>query len=749
MGASAGGVRAGRAFVEIGIKDSFTNGLKAAEKRLKAFGKGISVIGASMAGIGAAGVGAIAGITSVFGDFDAQMASVRAKTNANAEDMAKLRDMAKELGATTKFSASEAAKGMDYLAMAGFNTKQIMAGLPATLNLAAAGGLELGEAADIASDVSSAFGLTADEIGRVADVIATTATSANTDVRMMGETFKFVAPLAKAAGQSIEEVSAAAGILGNSGIKATMAGTDLKNILSRLSLPKVQKGLAAIGVSATDSSGELRPMMDVLRDFDTKTKNMTGPEKLALANKLFGAISAKSAVILASAGDQIDLMRSKMDASSGSAERMAGIMQDSVDGAIVSFKSALESVVIELGEALAPTLRTVIDTGTSLLRSISEFVKNNKILVISFFGVTLAIGAAGVALATVGGLIALTGAVIGGFVTMISAAATVIATVGWPIILLVAAVGLLGAALAGGVVYFFAFTESGRSMVAVLMERFSALWNFVKPVLGAITEALKRGDWAAAAAIAWAGLKTVFWRGAAEIDNVIARLTISMVMLFTKGLAKLAVATGKFTSQFSKAMIKLASGDFLSASAVFSSDNIKKMFSGLTTPGTLSAFDAYAKDQAKKSQAELNALMAQFSVGGSTDANIQNPPEPKANDKAPDVPKPDRPDLKKLMSEAYKEIDAKKTAEEKALKNSLDGLGALNGIPSGKNLAGSDAFGVGSGTGTFSSYAAALITSAGPMDRVAKATEKSKESLERIDKNIENAKKVEQLQFVA
>ncbi len=766
MGASAGGVRAGRAFVEIGIKDSFTNGLKAAEKRLKSFGTGISVIGASMAGIGAAGVGAIAGITSVFGGFDAQMAKVRANTGSSGAELEQLRDLAKQMGANTQFSATQAAEGMNLLATAGLNAKEIMAALPATLSLAAAGGIELGEASDIAANVSGAFGLAADEIGRVADVIATTANVSTTGVLEMGETFKYVAPLAKVAGQSIEEMAAASAILASNGTKGSMAGTDLKGILSKLSTTDVQDQLKALGVSVVDASGKMRPMMDIMRDYGEATKSMKDTERIASAVDLFGEISAKSAIALSNAGSKVDEMRSKMLGAEGAATTMASVMTDNLGGAVVSFKSALESVVIELGEALAPTIRTVIDTSSNLLRVLSGFIKNNKTLVISFFGAAVAIGAVGTAIATVGGLIALTGAIVGGFVTLISAASAVIAALGWPVAILAAVVAVLGAALAAGVVYFFAFTEGGRQMVAALMDRFGALWNYVKPILGAITEALKRGDWAAAAQIAWAGLKAVFWKGAAQIDNIVLQLTVSMVKIFTKGLYKLTIAAQKFTIQFAMAMAKLSVGDFGKAASMLNPTSMGKMLAGMNLSKGLSDFNKYSTEQAKKADAELKALMAR---NAAADAPVETPVVPDE----PSLPAANNADLEKALAEAKAKADGEATKLpdigdggyakmlEEAMKEAGEipeieaidmeaALGKLSDVPSGENVGGNDAFGGQAGAGTFSSYAAALMgTGTGPMDRVARATEKSKETLEKIDRNMDIVAKKDALEFVA
>ena len=217
---SSSAIRAGAAFVELGVRNKMERGLNAASKRLKSFSSGVSGAGMSMAGLGVKIATPFALAAGVFASFDGKMAAVKAITGSTDAQMERLRDTAKSLGASTQFSASQAADAMKFLGMAGYDTEEILPGIPAVLDLAAAGGLELAMAADIASDVSSAFGLAADQIGRVADVMAATATSSNTSVEMMGETFKYLAPLAAAAWQSIEQAAAAVGIVANSGVKA-------------------------------------------------------------------------------------------------------------------------------------------------------------------------------------------------------------------------------------------------------------------------------------------------------------------------------------------------------------------------------------------------------------------------------------------------------------------------------------------------------------------------------------------------
>ncbi|KAA5540273.1 phage tail tape measure protein [Roseiconus nitratireducens] len=347
----------------------------------------LAEVAAGFGGVRVAAVAAAAGVglsIRTFAQFDGAMAQVAAISGATGNQLDSLRDKAKELGSTTQFSASQAAEGMKFLGQAGYSTNEILEGIGPTLSLAAAGALELGQAADIASDVSSAFGLAATDIGRVADVLAVTATSANTNVEMMGETFKYAAPLAKAAGQSLEEMSAAAGLLGNSGIKATVAGTDLKNILEELASSKVSKAFKAMDVTVTDATGNIRPMLDLLNEFGNRTSNLPGAERLELFADLFGR-SAKSAIVLADAGGgAIDELRSKMQSATGTADRMAGIMQNSLAGVGTRIKSALEGLSISMIDGVSKSLSKVGGMITDKLGESTRFFDEHSVMMAEF-----------------------------------------------------------------------------------------------------------------------------------------------------------------------------------------------------------------------------------------------------------------------------------------------------------------------------------------------------------------------------
>ena len=218
-------------------------------------------------------------------EFHSTMSTVEALSGATEEEMAALTAQAKELGATTAFTATQAGEAMSYMGMAGWNAEQMLAGMPGVLSLAAASGEDLGRVSDIVTDSMTAFGLTAADTSRYADILAATATNANTNVSMMGETFKVVAPLAGSLGYDVEDVAIATGILANSGVKASEAGTSLRGILTRLAKPTKESSDAmdALGISLTDDSGRMYTFMEIMEQMRDSFSGLTEEETISCA----------------------------------------------------------------------------------------------------------------------------------------------------------------------------------------------------------------------------------------------------------------------------------------------------------------------------------------------------------------------------------------------------------------------------------------------------------------------------------
>ena len=327
------------------------------------------VMGASMQSIGKAltlGVTAPlvgVGVKSVktASEFEAAMSKVKAISGATGGDFKRLEDIAKKMGATTKFTAIDSAEALKYMGMAGWKTDQMIAGLPPIMNLAAASGENLGIVSDIVTDSLTAFGMKATDAARFSDVLAAAATNSNTNVGLMGETFKYAAPVAGALGYSIEDTAVAVGLMANAGIKGSQAGTALRSAFTRLVKPtkEVNKGLELIGLSADDFRGKsLHETIDILRD---SFKGLDGSQQAEIASMIFGqrAMSGMLGIINASEEDY-NKLTTAIQNSSGSADEMAKIMNDNLHGDLVLLKSAVEGAAIAIGERLRPFIRDVV-----------------------------------------------------------------------------------------------------------------------------------------------------------------------------------------------------------------------------------------------------------------------------------------------------------------------------------------------------------------------------------------------------
>lgn len=330
------------------------------EKRVEGWGKQLKEYRGILTGISAATLGTVGFSVKTAADFEAAMSRVAAVSRASEEDLALLTKTARELGATTVFSASQAAEGMTFLAMAGFDTQQIIAAMPGLLDAAAAAGEDLGRTADIVSNILSGFGLAAEETSRIADVLTATFTSSNTTLASLGETMKLVAPVAAALGLEIEEVAALTAVLGDAGIQGSMAGTALRAILSSLAAPSgaAAKAIAELGIQTTDAAGNMLPITTILAQIAQKTAHMGDAQRAAVFEALAGreAVSALSA-IMAVGSSRIDEYADSLRNSAGISAEVAARQMDNLRGAVAEMRSAIEGAQISIGNAFIPVLR--------------------------------------------------------------------------------------------------------------------------------------------------------------------------------------------------------------------------------------------------------------------------------------------------------------------------------------------------------------------------------------------------------
>ena len=355
--------RLGQTFSEIGPK------IRSIGDSMKSVGRNMSlhVTAPIAAGFGAAVKKSI--------DFDDTMRKVKATSGATGDEFNQLRTKALQMGRDTKFTASESAEAMNYMALAGWDTKDMLKGVGGVMDLAAASGEDLASVSDIVTDNLTAFGMKAKDSTHFADVLAQTSSKANTDVRGLGEAFKYAAPVAGALGYSIEDTSIAIGLMSNAGIKGEKAGTALRTMFTNLSKPtKAMKDeMDKLGISITDSNGEMLPMRDVLDQLRDKMGGLSKDQQAAAASTIFGkeAMSGALAVINASDEDYKKLTKS-IDGSKGASKRMAKEMEGGIGGAMRKMKSAIESLAISLGDALAPMLYKAAKWITSLANKFSN-----------------------------------------------------------------------------------------------------------------------------------------------------------------------------------------------------------------------------------------------------------------------------------------------------------------------------------------------------------------------------------------
>lgn len=360
-------------------------------------GKQISVASAAVTGLGVAAVKTAA-------DFDSAMANVAAISGATGDDLQALRDKAREMGEKTKFSASEAADAMSYMAMAGWKTGDMLSGIEGIMQLAAASGEDLATTSDIVTDALTAFGLTAEDSAHFADILAAASSNANTNVSMMGETFKYCAPVAGALGYSAEDVAEAIGLMGNAGIKSTQAGTALRTMMTKLQgeLKLSGEALGEVTIQTANADGSMRELSDILADCRTAFSKMSESEAAAAAETLVGknAMSGFLALMNSAPGD-IDKLRNAIENCDGSAENMAAIMQDNLNGQLTILKSQLEELAISFGEMLMPVIRKVVTAVQGFVDKLNNMDEAQRKTIITIGLVIAALGPFLVILGTV------------------------------------------------------------------------------------------------------------------------------------------------------------------------------------------------------------------------------------------------------------------------------------------------------------------------------------------------------------
>ena len=440
-----------------------------AGQKMEAVGNSIAGAGKKMMGvttvIGGVGVAAV----KTAADFDSAMSQVAAVSGATGKDFDDLRNKAREMGSKTKFSATEAAEAMNYMAMAGWKTEDMLGGIEGVMNLAAASGEDLATTSDIVTDALTAFGLSAKDSGHFADILAAASSNANTNVSMMGETFKYCAPIAGALGFSAEDTAEAIGLMANAGIKSSQAGTALRTIMNNLAgdVKISGKAIGDVTIATTNADGSMRDLSDILADCRSAFGNLTESEKAQAAESLVGKNAMSGFLALMNAGEgDIEKLSSAIENCDGSAEKMAMTMQDNLAGQLTILKSQLQELAISFGDILMPAIRSIVSKLQGFVDKLNGMDEGTKRTIVT---IALLVASIGPLLIIIGTTISKIGVAMQGFVKLANGVSKLkVAIQGGTGVL-----GKLGAALGGVSAPVLAVV----AVIAVLVAAFVHLWR--------------------------------------------------------------------------------------------------------------------------------------------------------------------------------------------------------------------------------------------------------------------------------
>ena len=434
------------------IATTIGNNLQSAGKSMTSAGSTLTkTVTTPVLGLGTAAV-------KVTSDFESAMSKVSAISGATGGDLDALNKKAQEMGAKTKFSATESAEAFTYMAMAGWKTEDMLSGIDGIMSLAAADGLDLATTSDIVTDALTAFGLSASDSGHFADVLAKASSNANTNVSMLGESFKYAAPVAGALGYSAEDTAIALGLMANAGIKGSQGGTALRGSLTRLIKPTDEAAvlMEQYGLSMTNADGSMKSLGEVMSMLRDKLGGLTEAEQAQVAAQIFGqeAMSGMLAIINASDSDYAKLTDAIYDAD-GAAQQMADTMLDNLSGQLTLLKSALEGLAIQFGEILMPYIKQFVTWLQNLTQKLQELTPEQKEQIVKWAAIAAAIGPVlmvlGKLTSSVGSIITTFGKIPGAIAKAKSAFTAVSAAIGGisaPVVAVVAVIGVLIAAFA-------------------------------------------------------------------------------------------------------------------------------------------------------------------------------------------------------------------------------------------------------------------------------------------------------------
>lgn len=503
-------------------------------QKISATGEKLQSVGNTISGVGTkllpvTGAVAAAGTAAVktAADFESGMSKVAAISGATGSDLDALSDKAREMGAKTKFSASEAASAMEYMAMAGWKTEDMLGGIEGVMNLAAASGEDLATTSDIVTDALTAFGLTASDSGHFADVLAAASSNANTNVSMMGETFKYCAPIAGSLGFSVEDTAEAIGLMANAGIKSTQAGTSLRTIMTNLSSDFTIAGqnIGEVTIATTNADGSMRSLSDILADCRVAFAGLTESEQAAAAESLVGKNAMSGFLSLMNAGEgDINKLSTAIDNCDGTSQRMADTMNNNLEGQLTILKSALEELAISFGELLLPAVKNIVSFLQGFVDILNSMPEGMKQTIVTIALVAAAIGpvliVVGKVISAIGTIMTVVPQIVGVINTVKTAfAALNVTMLANPITLIIAAI----AALVAAFIYLWNTNEEFRQFWIQLWENVKEVaiqcWEAISAFLSQAWEAIKN-----TAVTLWNGIKDFFsglWTGIQGIFTMV------------------------------------------------------------------------------------------------------------------------------------------------------------------------------------------------------------------------------------
>lgn len=483
-------------------------------EKMKTLGDNISGVGTSLTRsvtVPVLALGTAAVKTAA--DFDSAMSQVAAVSGATGDEFNALRDKAREMGEKTKFSATEAAEAMNYMAMAGWKSSDMIEGISGIMNLAAASGEDLATTSDIVTDALTAFGLTASDSGHFADILAAASSNANTNVSMMGETFKYCAPVAGALGFTAEDTAEAIGLMANAGIKSSQAGTALRTIMTNLTgdIDLSGRAFGDVTVKTTNADGSMRSLGDILQDLRGYFGKMTESEAAASAEALVGknAMSGFLAVMNAGEGDVTKLHTAiatcsdTIDGYNGTCEKMAAVMQDNLEGQLTILKSQLQELAISIGDVLVPVIRDIVSFIQKVVDKLNGMDEGTRKFIITAALVVAAVGpiliVVGKIISAIGTIMTLVPAIAGGISAVTGAFGTLNA------VMLANPIGLVIAAVAALIAIFVVlwnncdgFREFWINLWQGIKDFFCQIWDGIKSFFSGVVNFIKE-NWQAMA----------------------------------------------------------------------------------------------------------------------------------------------------------------------------------------------------------------------------------------------------------